>query len=272
MTRGAQSVKPWKKRLGNVAFFSRMVSGAAAIHCLTQAEAADAEAWGPPVFVVGNGTDLPPADRAARPGTEAAVRFLFIGRLDLHHKGLDLLLEAWQIASPRLRAANASLTIHGPSVAGSADRLHEMVGDWELGDLVSVEGPVLGEEKARAFSSADVFVHTSRFEGHPIAVLESLSYGLPCLLTPGTNMGEEVVAANAGWRVDATPGAIAHALVEIAEARSRLPAMGGRARGLAAGNCTWERVACQLRERYLEVVRASRQQKRAKKGTGGSDQ
>ena len=41
----------------------------------------------------------------------------------------------------------------------------------------------------------DLFIHTFRFEGHPIAVLEALSYGIPCLLTPGTNMAGEVEAA-----------------------------------------------------------------------------
>ncbi|NLD43026.1 MAG: glycosyltransferase, partial [Chloroflexi bacterium] len=257
MTRGAQAIKPLKKRLGNLLFFSRMVRGAAAIHCLTVAEAADARAWGRPVFVVGNGVDLPPAASVATPAAKPGLRLLFVGRLDPHHKGLDLLIEACALASHRLRVARASIAVHGPSIAGSAQALQRLAHERGLDDLLRVKGPVYGEDKARAYAAVDLFLHTSRFEGHPMAVLEALSYGLPCLLTPGTNMADEVVAAGAGWRAEPTPQGIAGALVAAVEARQHLAAMGQRARQLVAERYTWGKVARALCEHYETIITSS---------------
>ena len=44
-----------------------------------------------------------------------------------------------------------------------------------------------------------IFVLTSRFEGHPMGLIEALSYGLPSLVTTGTNMAKEIESNNAGW-------------------------------------------------------------------------
>jgi glycosyltransferase involved in cell wall biosynthesis len=231
-----------------------MIERAAAIHCLTEAESVDALAWGPPVFIVGNGVYLPSKDQCAGPGTQDHLRLLFIGRLDINHKGLDLLLEACYLARGVLQRAGARLVIHGPSIRGSALLLRDIVRSYGLDHIVSIEDPVWGTEKHRAFSSADVFVHTSRFEGHPMAVLEALSYGLPCLLTPGTNVADEVTAAGAGWQAEPTAACIAERLAEVIRERDALPAMSRRARDLVANQHTWGQVAGQVSDAYKEVI------------------
>ena len=58
-------------------------------------------------------------------------------------------------------------------------------------------GPIAGADKKKVLKDADLFLHTSRSEGHPMGVLEALAYGIPCLLTPGTNMASEVAASGA---------------------------------------------------------------------------
>ena len=42
-----------------------------------------------------------------------------------------------------------------------------------------------------------------------MAVLEALAMGVPCLVTPGTNMADEIAAAEAGWAVEPTAAGIA---------------------------------------------------------------
>jgi glycosyltransferase involved in cell wall biosynthesis len=94
MTRRAQRHRWWKKVLGNRLFFNSFVTHAAALHCLTRGEALESGDWRRPTFVVGNGIDLPSESELASPGSSDSLRLVFVGRLDLALKGLDLLVEA----------------------------------------------------------------------------------------------------------------------------------------------------------------------------------
>lgn len=256
MTSGAQQVKGIKKFLGNLLFFNWMVRNAVAIHCLTKREAIDVQKiWNCPVFVVGNGVNLTPVEALATPGTNAELKFIFLGRLDIHHKGLDLLLEACRILQGDLRTSKVQILLYGSEVAGSKVKLAGLINHYQIQDLVQIQDPVWGEEaKTAVFQSADLFIHTSRFEGHPMAVLEALSYGIPCLLTPGTNMAAEVEAAGAGWAVEPNPVAIAQGMKQILAARSELSKSGNAARKLVENQYSWEQIAKQLLREYLKSL------------------
>ena len=73
---------------------------------------------------------------------------------------------------------------------------------------------VNGIEKEKIILSADIFIQTSRVEGMPLGILEALSYGLPCLVTKGTNTGEIVKKYNAGWVAETNTTSIANKLIE----------------------------------------------------------
>lgn len=254
MTRGAQHVKRLKKIVGNLLFFNLMIRNTAAIHCLTEEEAADVKEWNRPVFIVGNGVDLPPLEMLTHPAKKAKLQFVFLGRLDIHHKGLDLLLEACAMIQEDLRGAKVQISLYGPDVAESRSILKRLINTYQIQDIVNLQEPVRGEAKQAVFQSTDLFLHTSRFEGHPIAVLEALSYGIPCLLTPGTNMALEVAAAAAGWAVEPNPAAIANCIRSILAARLDLPARGHAARSLVEGKYSWDQIGTQLLKEYLKIL------------------
>jgi glycosyltransferase involved in cell wall biosynthesis len=105
-------------------------------------------------------------------------------------------------------------------------------------------GTVRGRAKELVFKQADAFLHFSRYEGHPMAVLEALAYGVPCLLTPGTNMADVVADAGAGWEVPGSIAEIAAALVRVVDTnRQSLALASQRARRLALDQYSWHRVA-----------------------------
>lgn len=84
-----------------------------------------------------------------------------------------------------------------------------------------------------------------------MAVLEAMAYGLPCLLTPGTNMADEVAAAGAGWRVEDTVASIARGLGHVLDADPQALADAGRqARRLARDRYRWDGVAQRAVEQY----------------------
>ena len=82
-----------------------------------------------------------------------------------------------------------------------------------------------GEEVLRCLLACDVFVHTSRSEGMPMAVLEAMAMGRPCLVTPGTNMAD-VVCEGGGWQCQPDPDSIAESLKDIYQQRDSLQARG----------------------------------------------
>jgi len=251
MTRNAQRYRWWKKRLGNLLFFNQLVNGAAAINCLTEGEAAASRAWKRPVFVVGNGVELPNAAWLASPGGSPGRRLVFIGRLHVHYKNLDTLLAACRLLRAELAAAGAGVELYGPDCQGSRRALARQIAALGLTDLVSLPGPVLDEAKARVLAGADAFLHPSRSEGHPMAVLEALAHGVPCLLTPVTNMADEVVAAGAGWRVEPTAEGIAAGLRQVLRAGSdELRRAGAAARRLAEERYRWDNVAVESLNAY----------------------
>lgn len=255
MTDGALGTKPWKKKFGNCLFFSRMVRECTALHFLTNDEAKASASWMKPSFVVGNGVDLPrfSSEFMERRGKGRVLELLFIGRLDLNHKGIDLLLDGLA----RFRRDNPTslfrLRLYGPAVQGSDKQLLKRIQRDDLESCVALPGPVAGEEKAQALREADLFVLTSRFEGHPISVLEALSYGLPCLLTPGTNVADEVISHGAGWKVDPDPDSIARGIADVFRARGELPETSRKARRLAECH-SWNAVAKETINFYLQII------------------
>ena len=50
-----------------------------------------------------------------------------------------------------------------------------------------------------------------------MGLIEALSYGLPCLVTSGTNMADEIEKADAGWTADVSVEGIVRALKLLLE-------------------------------------------------------
>lgn len=254
MTRGAQNLKRWKKWLANQVFFNRFVKNAKAIHCLTHQEADDVMLWGRPVFVVGNGVFIPSTTNMPITDQSKSFRIIFIGRLSIQHKGLDMLVDACGIIREKLILNKTEICIYGPDQHGSLVQIEDLIRERNLSEIIKLPGVVQDEAKRQAFLNADIFVQTSRFEGHPIAVLEALSFGLPCILTPGTNMADIVKDAGAGWNVEAKAQAIANGLLEAIHHKDNLIQMRHAARQLAEEQYSWQVVGKRLLENYRRVL------------------
>jgi len=259
MTREALAYKPWKKWLGRRIFFDSLVANSAAIQYLTQGEFERSGDWGRPVIIAGNGIWPPDEASLATPGSQPQRVFLFLGRLHIEHKGLDILIDAVTRCQAELRRNHVQVRIVGPDYQGSAAWLRQQITRRAIGDLVILKGSVQGEAKSEEFRSADLFLHISRWEGHPAAVLEALSYAVPVLITPQTNVLPEVLAAGAGWGVTCDSADAARELVRLSLVRGEVLAEAGRAaRQYAVRELSWERVAAKTAEKYRQILRVVR--------------
>jgi glycosyltransferase involved in cell wall biosynthesis len=253
MTRLAVKRKGWKKRIGNLLFFHQLVAGSEGLHCLTVREAAESADWKRPMFVVPNGIEIPAEIRRRPPST--SLRMVFIGRLAIRHKGLDLLVRAAALARDHLKRCDAAIDLYGPDHEGGAKKLDDLIQSAGLNGLVRRRGLVTGEAKRAVLRQASVFLHTSRWEGLPMSVLEAMASGIPCLLTPGTNMAEEIRASHAGWAVNQSAGAIADGLRTVLDASAQNICQAGmNARRLAQSKYSWDTIASQTVEAYRKFA------------------
>lgn len=183
-------------------------------------------------------------------------RIVFLGRLAVEHKGLDLLLEGYTLYVRNEAAADVELILAGPDFRSGLKRLEALAASLLLEDGPRFMGPVFGGDKDALLRSAYVFVHTSRWEGMPYAILEALAAGCPVLITAATNMGGFVEEYGAGLVVEAKPEGIRKGLKRVLE----LPAeeyvrMCSAARRLAEERFTWPAVAQQMSAAYRNLGR-----------------
>ena len=67
---------------------------------------------------------------------ENETHFVYIGRLDAYHKGLDLMLEAVRIKADFLKANRCRFDIYGPDYKGRYAHLQEIISEKSIDDLV----------------------------------------------------------------------------------------------------------------------------------------
>jgi glycosyltransferase involved in cell wall biosynthesis len=170
-----------------------------------------AAAHGVDPVVVRNGVPVGPA---ARPGTGRPLRVRAVGRLTAQ-KGHDLLIEAVR-------------TLPGIEVTVAGEgRDRDALVAAAAGLPVRFAGHV--EDVPGFLAGADVFCLPSRAEALPLALLEAVVAGLPCV---ATDVGD--IAAELGDLVvlvpPEDPGALAAALAGLAADPERRRRLGERAR------------------------------------------
>lgn len=208
-----------------------------------------------PVLTIPNGFDFSTVpdrldtDLLTRRIPEIAGRrvFVYLGRLDAVQKGLDLLLHA--IAT--LQNDNAAFVLCGPDWRGGRHRLRKQIAALQLNDRVFMIDAIYGDDKWNVLAGADCFVHPSRWEGLPNAVLEAAALGLPTLLTRPADPLGRLAATESAFRVSADVESIADGLRNAANvSRDTLSVMGIRARKVVETEFSWTRTAHNLMEAY----------------------
>jgi glycosyltransferase involved in cell wall biosynthesis len=165
-----------------------------------------------PFYVVPNLVD--PVELRALSGETShtdVFRFCAVGRLT-EQKGYDNMLRAFGLAKDRLPNPWELIVLGEGELRNELTALARGEG---LGDNVRFPGYV--ENPFEVLASADVFVHSARWEGCPVAVLEAIALGVPSVATDCPGGTREILANGAGILVPMDdPEAFANAVVATA--------------------------------------------------------
>jgi glycosyltransferase involved in cell wall biosynthesis/predicted metal-dependent phosphoesterase TrpH len=183
------------------------------------------------------------ADRDAFPGE---IKVLYSGRMT-REKGVDLLADAF------LRARRSEPRLHLLLAGGGPEEgeLRE-----RLGEDATFLGWLEGEELARAYASADMFLFCSRTDTYGQVVLEAGASGLPVIAVSEGGPATLIENNHTGFLCQAHPDHLAGALLRLAASpllRRRLGTSGVE----AARSRSWEGSLEQLAAGYDRALWAS---------------
>ena len=253
--RQAQNKSKLKKIIANNTLFRILIKGSSGFIFTNEGEKRDAKFKKDKVVVIPNGVvknavdDLPSKQYN---GIEEPV-FYFLGRYDINHKGLDFLFDAFDVLD-----AKKECVIVNTYGIGCQEELAYVHGRIDKIKHLKVEdkGTIYDEEKVKALRKANILLLTSRYEGSPMTILDALSYGNPCLVTPGTNVADEIERNNLGWKTELNAETIANCMLKAREDyKKNYASYYDNCRHYVLDNYLWDKIAQQSVEIYKEFIR-----------------
>ena len=118
---------------------------------------------------------------------------------------------------------------------------------------MKVNEGVFGNEKEDVLRNTEVFIMCSRYEGMPMALIEAMSFGIPCLVTEGTNMRSVIEENKAGWGCDNSSDGLVSAFEQMIE---NIPLIGeyGQNAYETSKRYDWDTIAKSSHSKYEKIV------------------
>lgn len=254
LTRNAQQKKWYKKEIANILIFNQYIKRAKAIQFLTENERKESYKFKYCNCIVsGNGTERKNEIKQYKKINKEFI-ITFIGRIERFHKGLDVLVEAVNIGQDELRKNHIVFNLYGPDDNGSIKILKKYINNHKISDLIKFEKPVFDEEKKKILLNSDLFIHTSRLEGHPTAVIEAISYGIPVLVTPGTNVDEDVKNNNLGFVSELNPFELYKTIMKAYNKKSEFKQITQNEISFSRKKLEWEAIIERTIKEYKNIL------------------
>lgn len=126
-------------------------------------------------FVIPNGVEL----RNSHPVNNKTDNYiLFLGRIEVDQKGLDLLLDSYAQITDK---TTTKLIIAGSGTKQEVDMLKKIIQEKHLEEYVELKGRVEGKIKDDLLRNATMIVVPSRYETFGNVVLEAMAFNKPLI-------------------------------------------------------------------------------------------
>lgn len=161
------------------------------------------------------------------PSISSKYDLIFVGR-NHSQKNLNNLLEALKLLKARRKSYSLNLVggcCGDPDLRRQAEGLE-----------VTFSGSLSTKKLPGALNEAKVFVLPSHYEGHPKALLEAMSCGLPCIGTEVLGIKEDIRHMHNGYLCNTDSASIAQAIETVCDSDDIRTTLGRNARKYIAEN------------------------------------
>lgn len=126
--------------------------------------------------------------KSGNPSQGYSKRFLTIGRFTPLHKGIDLLIEAFQLFAQKNQDWMLDIVGEGKE----EQNYRALINKYKLEDRITIH-PFTNQIQDY-YSNAQAYVLSSRWEGMPLVLVEAMSHGLP-IVTSDLPVCREILGA-----------------------------------------------------------------------------
>lgn len=180
--------------------------------------------------------------------------FLCLGRLDAHHKGLDLLIQgfarAWRAGD---LPGTAMLNFVGPD-NGDLSALRRIGMVERVSDRLNFTGRVSDRIRSAMLNACDVLLLCSRYDGFGLVALEAMLAAKPVVVSRQAGISTWIEEAQAGILAEPSVTGIQAALTECFKRKSEWAALGSNGRSFAHQRLTWDQIAAHAARCYSELL------------------
>lgn len=182
-----------------------------------------------------------------------AFCLLFFGRLDPMKRPLET-IDAFAEAS----LPDGHLIIMGNEFGITTDECRTRAIDRGVADRVHVVGPKFGTDRLRFVDASDAYISLSHRENFNFTATECLASGLPLILSPGNDIGQDLRPVGCGWMLGPTDSAAAAIAGACAAGSERRAAMGAAGRAWARANLRYPEFEARVRDLAVAVAASRR--------------
>ena len=177
---------------------------------------------------------------------------LYFGRMDIHNKGIDILLSAFA----KLNAPNIRLILSGRGTPQSKREIRSIANHLNISNRVEFTGAVTPEQKNSLLGHALFVCTPSRYEGWGIVAIEAAAAAKAVIGTDIPGLSDAIRADETGLLVPPeNPQALASTMNRLLSDPILRKRLGTAGRKWAA-QFTWDRTAQAQEEVYLKVVKS----------------
>ena len=175
---------------------------------------------------------------------------LFMGRFH-KKKGINELIKAWENISDLDCSKNWWLCFVG---SGDLNIFKNKYIDYSK-KRIYISKPAFDFEKEEILRSSSAFVLSSFSEGLPMAVLEAMSYGLPCLISENCNL-PEALEKGAAIKTNPSINEISESLKILFEMDSaKRKDMTKKAYNYISENHSWHKLTSTIKDLYSSICK-----------------